>query len=68
MNKVMEALSQGWMISEVANVLARGSNDEGRGFLVTLSEPANHLLYQLYLPYSIEAESLLDQAILPSAA
>jgi hypothetical protein len=63
---VIEALNNGWMISEVANVLAHGRNDEGRGFLVTFAEPVNHMLYKLYLPYSAEAESLLNQASMPA--
>lgn len=62
MEHILEALKKGWMVSEVATVLARGGNDEGRGFLVTLLEPGNYRLHQLYLPYSLEAEALLNQA------
>jgi hypothetical protein len=46
----------------VATVLARGRNDEGRGYLVTLLEPDSYMLRKLYLPYSLEAEALLNQA------
>lgn len=66
MNSVVEALKKGWTISEVATVLARGRNDEGRGYLVTLLEPDSYLLHKLYLPYSVEAETLLNQASLPA--
>ena len=59
MSSVMDALKTGWTVSAVATVLARGQNDEGRGFLVTLMEPKNHMLRELYLPYSVEAEVLL---------
>jgi hypothetical protein len=62
MDKVKEALKKGWMVSEVATVLARGGNDEGRGYLVTLMEPDSYVLHEMYLPYSLEAEALLNQA------
>ena len=67
MNTVVEALKKGWTISEVATVLAHGQNDEGRGYLVTLLEPDSYLLHKLYLPYSVEAEALLNQKSLPAA-
>jgi len=59
MSNVIEALNNGWTVSNVANVLASGQNDEGRGFLVTLMEPRNHLTRKVYLPYSTETENLL---------
>lgn len=43
MSNVIEALNTGWTVSDVATVLAHGQNDEGRGFLVRLMEPVNHL-------------------------
>lgn len=61
MNNVIHALQDGWTVSQVATVLAHGRNDEGRGFLVTLAEPHLHMLRELYLPYSQEAETLLKQ-------
>jgi hypothetical protein len=65
MNKVIEALRKGWVVSEVTTVLARGRNDEGRGYLVTFMEPDNYMLHKLYLPYSLEAETLLNRASKP---
>jgi len=62
MSKVIEALKTGWKVSDVATVLAHGQNDEGRGFLVRLMEPVNHLAREVYLPYSPETEALLNQA------
>lgn len=62
MKNMIEALNKGWTVSNVANVLARGQNDEGRGFLVRLAEPKNHLSWEVYLPYSPEAEILLTNA------
>jgi len=62
MNNVIEALSSGWVVSNVVNVLAHGQNDEGRGFIVTLAEPKDHLSRKMYLPYSPETESYLTNA------
>lgn len=67
MSNVFEALNTGWMVSAVTNVLASGQNDEGRGFLVTLSQPKNHILREVYLPYSAETEKLLNSSM-PLAA
>ena len=60
MSKIIEALSSGWKVSSVANVLAHGKNDEGRGFLIKLTEPNQHMLREVYLPYSEEAQKLLN--------
>ena len=68
MGNVIEALKKGWSVSDVATVLAHGRNDEGRGFLVTLMEPKNHMSRQVYLPYSPETEALLNQAAMPLSA
>lgn len=68
MDSVNEALKKGWIVAEVATVLAGGRNDEGHGYLVTLMEPDKYLLHKLYLPYSVEAEALLNQASMPGAA
>ena len=57
MGNFVDALRKGW-----TNVLAPGKNDEGRGFLVTLMEPKNHMSRQVYLPYTPETEVLLNQA------
>jgi hypothetical protein len=68
MSNVIEALKTGWAISDFATVLAHGLNDEGRGFLVTLMEPKNHMSREVYLPYSAETEVLLKRASMPLAA
>ena len=68
MGNMIDALKTGWTVSAVATVLARGRNDEGRGFLVTLLEPKSHMLRELYLPYSAEAETLLTSTTSSLAA
>ena len=62
MGNFVEALDKGWTVSDVANVLVHWQNDEGRGFLVTLMEPKNHMSRQVYLSYSPETELFLNQA------
>jgi len=68
MSNVVEALNSGWTVLEVVTILAQGQNDEGRGFLVRLAEPRNHVSREMYLPYSPETEDLLDRAYMPLAA
>ncbi len=68
MSNVVEALQTGWTVSEVSTVLAHGQNDEGRGFLVKLVEPRNHMSCEVYLLYSAETEALLKQASMPLSA
>ena len=68
MSNVVDALKKGWTVSEVATVLAHGRNDEGRGFLVTLVEPKNHMSREMYLPYSMETETFLKRASTPLGA
>jgi len=63
MSNVLEALDKGWTVLDVANVLARGQNDEGRGFLVTLMQTENHISRKVYLPYTPETEIFLNQAV-----
>lgn len=60
MNRIVEALNAGWIISSVAYVLAHGENDEGRGFLVTLMEPNRHMSRKFYLPFSKETLRFLS--------
>ena len=68
MINVITALKKGWTVSEVARVLAHGQNDEGRGFLVTLMEPKNHMSCEMYLPYSTETETFLKRVSIPLVA
>ncbi|MGB7875101.1 MAG: hypothetical protein WBL25_12015 [Anaerolineales bacterium] len=68
MSNMLEALKSGWTVSDVTTVLAHGRNDEGRGFLVTLMQPKNHMSRKVYLPYSAETETLLNRASLPLVA
>jgi hypothetical protein len=62
MKNMIEVLDKGWTVSNVVNVFARGQNDEGRGYLVTLAELENHLSREMYLPHSPEAETFLVYA------
>ena len=59
METMIKALEQGWMVSEVARVLARGHNNEDRGYLVTLANYRLHTLRRLYVPDTPESNDLL---------
>jgi hypothetical protein len=59
METMIRALEQGWTISEVSRVLARGNNDEDRGYLVTLANYRLHALRRLYVADSPESSDLL---------
>jgi hypothetical protein len=62
METMIKALEQGWTVSEVARVLARGNNED-RGFLVTLANYHQHTLQRLYVPDSPECNDLLTYVI-----
>jgi len=68
MKDVRKALRKGWLILEATRVLAHGKNDNGRGYIVTLSNPNGSLQRAYFLNASIEAEALLDQEQVPMAA
>jgi hypothetical protein len=60
MNTVTTALHQGWTISKAATVLAHGANDEGQGYLLTLSSPSADCLREYFVLRSPDVETLLE--------
>ena len=68
METMIKALEQGWAVSEVARVLARGNNNEDRGYLVTLADYRQHMLRRLFVPDSPESHELLAYVIENPAA
>jgi hypothetical protein len=68
MDHVMTDLHRGWTILEAATVLARGTNNEGRGYLLTLSNASGSLQHQYYVPQTSEVERLLAGESLPVSA
>jgi hypothetical protein len=59
MENMINALEQGWTVSEVARFLARGNNDEDQGFLVTMANYNMHASCRLYVQDSPESNDLL---------
>ena len=60
MDTMLKALEQGWTVSEVARVLARGKNKDDFGYLVTLANYSKHALRRVYVPESPESNDLLS--------
>ncbi len=67
MDPVMTDLRQGWTILEAATVLARGTNNEGRGYLLTLANASGSLQHKYYVPQTSEIERLLANESVPVA-
>lgn len=59
MSDIIHALNAGAQVSSVAKVLAKGLNNEGRGYLVTLFDSVQMTERDYYLPYSEEADAIL---------
>lgn len=59
MSDFLKAIKSGAQVSSVAHVLAKGANNEGRGYLVTLFDTANMTERDYYLPFSTETVELL---------
>ena len=59
MDTMINALEQGWMISEIARVLARGNKDENRGYMVTLANYRLHTLRRLFVPETSGSHDLI---------
>ncbi len=55
------ALREGWQILESANYLARGRNNEGSGYLITLYHPARNQVRQTSVLASQEMDNLLTK-------
>ncbi len=66
MDPVTTDLRQGWTILEAATVLAHGVNDEGRGYLLTLSNASGSLQHKYYVPQTAEIERLLAGGPVPA--
>ena len=68
MSHIKKALHNGWLILEATRVLAHGKNDNGRGYILTLSNPSGSLQRAYFLRASTETEALLASEHVPMAA
>ena len=58
--RLLSALDEGWQIQEVASYLARGSNAEGLGYLLTLYHPKRRLTREVDVAQSPDIDALLS--------
>jgi hypothetical protein len=65
--RLLAALDEGWQIAEAAEMLAHGSNAEGRGYLLTLMHPRRRLTREWNVMRSPEMDRLLAYEVVPMA-
>ena len=65
--RLLAALDEGWQIVEAAEILAHGSNDEGRGYLLTLVHSRRLLTREWNVMRTPELDALLVHEIVPMA-
>jgi hypothetical protein len=63
--RLLAALDEGWQIQEVAKYLAHGSNDEDRGYLLTLYHPQRRLTRECNVVSNSAIDALLAFEGLP---
>jgi hypothetical protein len=68
MHTIETYLDQGWIISEAAQMLAHGLNDENSGYILTLTDPTGRFMRETFVSRSAEMDSLLKQEFVPMAA
>ncbi len=68
MQAIETYLDQGWIISEAAQMLAHGQNNEDSGYILTLSDPTGHYMRETYVPRSADMDDLLKRELVPMAA
>jgi hypothetical protein len=65
--RLLAALDEGWQIVEAADMLAHGTNAEGRGYLLTLMHPRRSLTREWNVMRSPEMDALLAYEVVPMA-
>ena len=65
--RLLAALDEGWQIIEAADLLAHGTNAEGRGYLLTLMHPRRLLTREWNVIRSPEIDLLLAHEHVPMA-
>lgn len=66
--RILAALDEGWQIVEAADILAHGTNAEGRGYLLTLMHSRRLLTREWNVMRSSEVDMLLSHEHVPMAA
>ena len=65
--RLLAALDEGWQIVEAADMLAHGSNAEGRGYVLTLMHSRRLLTREWNVTRSPELDALLAHELVPMA-
>ena len=65
--RILAALDEGWQIVEAADILAHGSNAEGRGYVLTLMHSRRLLTREWNIMRSPEVDALLVHEHVPMA-
>ena len=65
--RLLAALDEGWQIVEAADMLAHGTNAEGRGYLLTLMHSRRFLTREWSVMRNPEVDSLLAREFAPVA-
>ena len=65
--RLLAALDEGWQIVEAAEILAHGSNAEGRGYVLTLVHPRRLLTREWNVMRTPELVALLAHEVVPMA-
>ena len=65
--RLLAALDEGWQIVEAADMLAHGTNAEGRGYVLTLMHSRRLLTREWNVMRSPELDALLAHEVVPMA-
>jgi hypothetical protein len=57
--RLLTALDDGWMVTDVAEMIAHGRNDDGRSYLLTLAHMQKFLVKKMIVSKGILVDDLL---------
>jgi hypothetical protein len=66
--RFLAALKGGWMVTDVAEMIAHGRNDDGRSYLLTLAHMQKLLVKEMIVSKGTLVDTLLAQNGIPTAS